>query len=52
MRTLLDASMPRGIRSVSWNGRDDRGLEVGSGVYFVKVSIPEAESTIRIMRLR
>jgi hypothetical protein len=28
VRTLLNASMPRGIARVSWNGRDDRGQEV------------------------
>jgi hypothetical protein len=37
---------------VSWNGRDDHGREMSSGIYFVKVSIPEAESTIRIVRLK
>jgi flagellar hook assembly protein FlgD len=52
VRTLVDTTMPGGLNRVSWNGKDSSGREVSSGIYFVKFSVPEAESTIRIMRLR
>jgi hypothetical protein len=52
VRSLLDATVADKYGRVSWNGRDDHGREMSSGIYFVKVSIPEAESTIRIVRLK
>jgi flagellar hook assembly protein FlgD len=52
VRILVDANMPLGLHRAPWNGRDEAGRAVGSGIYFVKLSTPEAESTIRIMRLR
>lgn len=52
VRTLVDATMPQGVHRTPWNGRDAAGRVVGSGIYFVKLSAGDAESTIRIMRLR
>ena len=52
VRTLVDATMPQGVHRAPWNGRDEAGRATGSGLYFVKLSTPEGESTIRIMRLR
>jgi flagellar hook assembly protein FlgD len=52
VRTLVDATMPQGVHRAPWNGRDNAGRVVGSGIYFVKLSTGDAESTIRIMRLR
>jgi len=34
VRTLLDAHSDAGTHSVNWNGLDDRGRPVGSGIYF------------------
>ena len=36
--TLVDAVTPAGAYTVTWNGRDDRGIAVGSGVYFARLS--------------
>jgi len=33
VRTLIDAKMEPGRHTVSWNGRDDRGRTVSSGIY-------------------
>jgi flagellar hook capping protein FlgD len=52
VRTLVDATVPQGIHRAPWNGRDGAGRVVGSGIYFVKLSTGDAESTIRVMRLR
>jgi len=34
VRTLVDEHVAAGDRTVVWDGRDERGREVGSGVYF------------------
>jgi hypothetical protein len=38
VRTLVNAEQESGPQSVSWNGRDDRGAAVSSGVYFYRLS--------------
>ena len=52
VRTLVDATVTQGVHRAPWNGRDQAGRVVGSGIYFVKLSAGEGESTIRIMRLK
>jgi len=37
VRTLLDERQDAGIRSLSWDGRDDAGAELAPGVYFVRI---------------
>ncbi|MFH1864916.1 MAG: C25 family cysteine peptidase [Candidatus Eisenbacteria bacterium] len=37
VRVLLDEMRPPGKHSVTWNGRNERGLPVGSGVYFCQM---------------
>jgi hypothetical protein len=36
--TLVDAELPAGERGITWDGRNDRGIPVGSGVYFCKLT--------------
>ncbi|MGK9368855.1 T9SS type A sorting domain-containing protein [Melioribacter sp. Ez-97] len=35
IRTLIDQKMSPGTYSATWNGRDDFGRQVSSGVYFI-----------------
>jgi hypothetical protein len=37
VRTLVDGAAEAGSSSVTWNGRDDRGREVPSGLYFYRL---------------
>ncbi|RKZ12611.1 hypothetical protein DRQ50_11665, partial [bacterium] len=37
VRTLIDGSVEAGMDSIEWNGRDERGSRVASGVYFYEV---------------
>ena len=37
IRDLVDRTMPAGEYAIAWTGRDNRGLYVPSGVYFVKL---------------
>jgi len=39
--TLLDGSMPRGIHSIVWDGTDDAGRELASGVYLCRLETQE-----------
>ena len=52
VRTLVDATLPLGLHRAPWNGRDEAGRVVASGIYFVKFSTGDVESTIRIVRLK
>jgi|GEM_PF-6670221 len=38
VKKLLDETRPAGKNEVSWDGRDDRGISVPSGVYLYKLS--------------
>ena len=37
VRTLVDERQTQGRYSVSWDGRDDRGMGVSSGLYFYRI---------------
>jgi hypothetical protein len=37
VRTLVAANMPAGRHQIAWDGRDDRGLDVSSGLYLYKL---------------
>ncbi len=39
VRTLLDGVLPAGRGSVAWDGRDQGGAAVGSGLYFVRLEM-------------
>jgi hypothetical protein len=52
VRTLVDAALEPGIHRVAWNGQDDLGREVASGVYLVTMKAPGYERTIRITMMR
>jgi len=38
VRTLLDGDENAGFRSIQWNGRDNNGMQVSSGVYFFRIN--------------
>ncbi|MFN8179016.1 MAG: FlgD immunoglobulin-like domain containing protein [bacterium] len=53
VRTLLDGvSLQAGARSLSWDGRDDEGREVMSGVYLCRVSEGSRVATTRMILVR
>jgi hypothetical protein len=45
IRTLVDAQQGPGPRSAHWDGRDDRGQHVASGLYFYRLQIGDATFT-------
>ena len=53
VRTLAeDMHLPAGRRTVSWDGLDDTGSAVASGVYFYRLVAGEEELTGRVVLLR
>ena len=52
VRRLVHAVMPAGVQSVVWDGTDDRGGDVASGVYFVRVSALGVEVGSKIVLVR
>lgn len=52
MRTLEADFLRSGARRAVWNGRDDRGRAVPSGVYFVRLVADGGVWTRKVMLLR
>ncbi len=51
MRTLLDASLDSGRHETGWDGIDDRGARVPSGIYLYRLTTGEAALTRRMILL-
>lgn len=49
VRSLLDETRGAGVFSVIWNGRDDAGRQVPSGVYFARLSAAGHESVLKLV---
>lgn len=43
VKTLVDETKGPGIYSINWDGQDERGLKVSSGVYFYRFNAEPAE---------
>ncbi|MCU0607363.1 MAG: carboxypeptidase regulatory-like domain-containing protein [Candidatus Edwardsbacteria bacterium] len=52
VRTLLAGGAAAGWRTVEWNGTDDRGRRVGSGVYLCRLRAGAGQRTIRMALVR
>jgi hypothetical protein len=52
VRTLLDGPIGAGRHAVRWDGRNDSGTPVSSGVYFARVSTPGGERTAKVVLAR
>jgi parallel beta-helix repeat protein len=52
VRTLVDGSVPAGRHQVVWDGRNDAGESVGSGVYFCTMNAPNYHGSQKMMLLK
>jgi len=52
VKTLVDEQLAVGNKRVSWDGHDDRGKAVASGVYFYKLSVNDFTATKKMLLLK
>jgi hypothetical protein len=52
VRTLARANYPAGVQSITWDGRDDRGVAVADGVYFLRASTAGEATQLKVVVLR
>jgi len=52
VRTLVSGRQPAGTANTQWNGTDDRGLPVSSGVYFVRLHSDRFSDSKKMLLLK
>jgi subtilisin family serine protease len=51
VRTLTDGARSSGPHAVSWDGRDDRGVRLGGGIYFVRLTTGSTSRNAKVVRI-
>jgi len=52
VNTLVDEALPAGSHSVVWDGKNEQGSDVASGVYFYRIKAGDYESIQKMTLLR
>jgi thermitase len=52
VRVLADEFQSAGVRNVYWDGKNDRGEEVGSGIYFYRIQTGSFTKTAKMSLLK
>jgi len=52
INTVYDGSVDAGLRKITWDGRDSRGTQVSSGVYFYKLTTAGQTDVGRMLMLK
>jgi subtilisin family serine protease len=52
VKTLVEGKQEAGYKSVTWDGRNDRGVRVGSGVYLYRMEAGSFSATRKVVVVR
>ena len=52
VRTLVSGALPAGRHQVVWDGRDEQGRELGSGVYLVRLEARSGVLTRKLLMVK
>jgi hypothetical protein len=52
VRTLVDEAKPEGYYEVVWDGKDEKGNSLASGIYFYRLQIGDQSQTRRMLLLK
>jgi hypothetical protein len=53
VRTLLDGeAVSAGSHEIAWDGRDDRGIEAATGIYFARIAAAGGGAAIKVALIR
>ncbi|MGD8394465.1 MAG: FlgD immunoglobulin-like domain containing protein [Candidatus Eiseniibacteriota bacterium] len=52
VRTLVDTRVEAGEYSVAWDGRNDQGMQVPTGVYYYRIDAPAFSETRKMVLLK
>ncbi len=52
IKTLVDEVKPAGRYSIRWNGTNDNGLAVSSGLYFYQMKAPDYQKTLKMLFMK
>jgi len=52
VRQLVGATLAAGFHDAAWDGRDDRGVPVASGLYFYRLVTPERTAVRKMVLLK
>jgi flagellar hook assembly protein FlgD len=52
VKALIHGLLQAGVYRAAWDGRDNRGMRVGAGVYFLRLESGGASRTARALLLR
>ncbi len=52
VKTLVDEPLPAGSHAIMWDGKNQQGSDVASGVYFYRIKAGDFESTQKMTLLR
>ena len=52
MKTLIENELSPGRYELAWDGRDENGEKVASGVYLYRLKTPQSQITRKMMLLK